>query len=85
MSGIDAIPNVNMRKAGKNTEDPVKNLPQFGEKRVKQKFIESYNRLDVQINPNVNPVGQESFDLIKEINASNKKKTLILLCFFFIN
>lgn len=73
MSGIDtALPNLdsNHRKAGKYTEDPVKNLPQFAEKRIKPAFTEPSTKVDVQINPNQNPTGQESFDLIKEINAS---------------
>ena len=72
MSQLDTIPSMNTRKAGKNTEDPIRNLPQFGEKRIKQTFGESNNnRVEIQIDQNLNPLGQDSFDLIREINASN--------------
>ena len=74
MSGIDTMPNINHRQSGKYTEDPIKNLPQFAEKRVKQKFSEPSTKVDVQINPNQNAVGQDSYDLIKEINASKRIK-----------
>jgi hypothetical protein len=65
---------LNPNKASKYTEDPVKNLPQFAERRIKSVFNEPNTRIDVQINPNQNAPGSDSFDLIREINARDPKK-----------
>lgn len=66
------MPSINQRKSGKFTEDPIKNLPQLPEKRLKQTWIDPNSKLDLQLNPNENQIGKNSFDLIKEINASKK-------------
>lgn len=59
----------NIRKTGKYTEDPIKNLPQFPEKRTKQSWADQNNQLKLSVDSNKNEIGQNSFDLIKEINA----------------
>jgi hypothetical protein len=75
MSGIDAVPpNVVHNRAGKFTDDPVKNVPQFPDRRVKNAFAEPNSRIGVQLNPNQNAPAADSFDLIKEINARDPKK-----------
>lgn len=67
------MPSLNHRKAGKYTEDPIKNLPQLPEKRIKQSWVDTNSKLDLQLNPKENQAGKNSFDLIKEINASRVK------------
>lgn len=68
------IPALNHRKAGKFTEDPIKNLPQLSEKRLKPSWNDLNNQPKLNIDPKENPVGLNSFDLIKEINASKSNK-----------
>jgi hypothetical protein len=72
MAGIETLPSI--RKTGKYTEDPIKNLPQFPEKRTKQTWADQNNSLKFPIDPKQNEAGQNSFDLIKEINARDPKK-----------
>lgn len=74
------MPSINQRKAGKYTEDPLKNLPQLPEKRLKQTWIDPNSKLDLQLNPNENQIGKNSFDLIKEINASNNFLVFLPIC-----
>ena len=45
-------------------------MPQFPEKRTKQSWAEPNNQLKFSVDPIKNEIGQNSFDLIKEINAS---------------
>ena len=59
------------RKAGKLTEDPIKNLPQLPEKRLKSSWHDPQNLNQFSVDLSENKAGQSSFDLIKEINASN--------------
>jgi hypothetical protein len=62
--------NANNRKKGKYTEDPIKNLPQLPEKRAKTTWNDAQNFNQFSIGLKDNEVGQNSFDLIKEINSS---------------
>jgi hypothetical protein len=68
---------LNTRKTGKYTEDPIKNLPNMPEKRVKQSWIDPNVKIDVQINAKENLDGKSSLDLIKQINSS---KVLSIIC-----
>ena len=84
MSGIDTLPNIPHRNGGKFTEDPIKNLPQFADKRVKQPFSEPSTKVDVQIDPNQNSIGVESYDLVREINARKFEKEVFSFRFFWL-
>jgi dynein heavy chain, axonemal len=68
------LPSINARKKGKYTEDPIKNLPQLPEKRAKQAWNDTQNFDQFEIGSKENETGQNSFDLIKEINARDPKK-----------
>lgn len=88
------LPSINARKKGKYTEDPIKNLPQLPEKRVKQAWNDPQNFNQFEVGAKENETGQSSFDLIREINARTTLHTLFsfaslftlfkLNCFFFI-
>ena len=65
------LPSINARKKGKYTEDPIKNLPQLPEKRVKQAWNDPQNFNQFDLGLKENEAGQNSFDLIREINARN--------------
>jgi len=68
------LPSINARKKGKYTDDPIKNLPQLPEKRAKQAWNETQNFNQFELGSKENEPGQNSFDLIKEINARDPKK-----------
>ena len=63
-------PALSHRKAGKYTEDPIKNLPQLPEKRSKPQWSEPKNPAQFTVDANENPTAQHSLDLIERINAS---------------
>lgn len=65
---------MNARKKGKYTEDPIKNLPQLPEKRVKQNWNDPQHFNQFELGAKENETGQNSFDLIKEINSRNYDK-----------
>lgn len=70
MADIDRVPDLNNKKTGKYTEESIKNLPQLPDKRVKPLFDDTKNSVKFLSNIKDNPVGQNSIDLIKQINAS---------------
>ena len=63
--------NNNNKKKGKYIEDPIKNLPQLPEKRAKTTWNDPQNFNQFSVGLKDNELGQNSFDLIKEINSSN--------------
>lgn len=74
----DTTPIINGRKKGKYTEDPIRNLPQLPEKRLKGTWNDSQHFNQFQVGNPDNEIGQNSFDLIKEINSKDPKKYKLL-------
>ena len=74
----ESTPILNGRKKGKYTEDPIRNLPQLPEKRLKGSWNDSHHFNQFQLGDKDNEVGQNSFDLIKEINSKDPKKYKLL-------
>lgn len=63
---------LNRRKTGKHTEDPIKNLPNLPEKRMKPQWATDPNtKIDLQINAAQNRDGKDSFDIIRELSSRN--------------
>ena len=76
---------LNRRKTGKYTEDPIKNLPNLPERRVKPLWADPNTKIDLQVNSRDNPEGKDSFDIIRELSSRMIKIGLFKLFYCFLN